>query len=126
MGIHRINHFMGKICRQCGRSLVRPAPDAILRRIRFGRGLNGVFAWAQGQVVGYDINTHHGEHEDDREPHTPISMRVLPEFSARVRVIPGLGSFAFHIVFMRAHLVPLRLAADHLDISGALGKLHAL
>jgi len=34
-------------------------------------------------------------------------MCVLPEMMARMGVIPWLGAFALHIVFVRTHFAPL-------------------
>src|SRR5664280_2648113 len=72
--------------------------------------LSRALARSQGQAVRHHIDQDEGEHQQHREPNSPISMRVPPKGTAQVNVIPWLGSFALDIVFVRAHFVTINKA----------------
>jgi len=92
---------------------------AALRQIRFGRWSNRAFARSQGQAVRRHVDKHKCEHQHHRGPDSPISMRVLPEVVTRMSVIPWLGSFAFHVMRVCAHFIPIKRGPTSLQTDDA-------
>ena len=77
-----------------------------LRCDRFGGRLASDSSRSQGETVRHYIGKDRKQHQR-HQPNSPIPMRVFQKVMARVQMIPWIGSFALHIVLVRAHLLPI-------------------
>src|SRR5580698_9641326 len=79
--------------------------NVFLRHVRSRRWLGRGFAGAEGEAVGHYVHQDQGEHEDGREPDSPVAVGALPEVMAGMLVIARLGALVFCVVAVCAHLI---------------------
>ena len=80
---------------------------AFLGCIRRGRRLDRVFSGPQRQAVCHHIDEYHRQHEYDRGPYPPVSMRMRQKVVTLMNVITRVGSVAFDMMLMCAHSCPV-------------------